>query len=76
MDVSTLWTAWPVSGPWHISPLLGGTNNTMWRADTADGQAYVLRLLTDLNRVPRMRYEAQLLQALEDEDPPFAFPFC
>ncbi|GHO71278.1 hypothetical protein KSC_101700 [Ktedonobacter sp. SOSP1-52] len=74
MDVSNLWAAWPVSGPWHISPLLGGMNNAMWRADTADGQSYVLRLSTNLGRVPRIRYEAQLLQALEDEDLPFRLP--
>lgn len=74
MDISNLWEAWPVSGPWRLSPLLGGTNNRMWRADAADGQSYVLRLSTDLDRAPRMRYEAQLLQALEDEDPPFHLP--
>lgn len=74
MDISNLWAVWPVSGPWHISPLLAGTNNAMWRADTADGQSYVLRLSTDLTRAPRMRYEAQLLQALEDEGLPFRLP--
>lgn len=74
MDISNLWAVWPVSGPWHISPLLAGTNNAMWRADTAAGQSYVLRLSTDLTRAPRMRYEAQLLQALEDEGLPFRLP--
>lgn len=71
MDISNLWEAWPISGPWHLSPLLGGTNNMMWRADAANGQSYVLRLSPDLDRAPRMRYEAQLLQALEEKDPPF-----
>jgi hypothetical protein len=56
-----MWAAWPIAGPWHLSPLLGGTNNLMWRADTADGHSYVLRLCADLSRAPRMRYEAQLL---------------
>jgi homoserine kinase type II len=74
MDASNLWTAWPVSGPWHISRLLGGTNNAMWRADTADGQSYVLRLSTDLSCAPRMLYEAQLLQALEARGFPFRLP--
>jgi homoserine kinase type II len=74
MDISNLWAAWPVSGPWHLSPLFGGTNNMMWRADAADGRSYVLRLSPDLDRAPRMRYEAQLLQALEDKDPPFRLP--
>ncbi|MBO0781582.1 MAG: phosphotransferase [Ktedonobacteraceae bacterium] len=71
MNISNLWEAWPISGPWHLSPLLGGTNNMMWRADAADGQSYVLRLSPNLDHAPRMRYEAQLLQALEDKDPPF-----
>ncbi len=74
MDVLNLWAAWPISGPWHISSLLGGTNNVILRADTTDGQSYVLRLSTDLTRAPRMRYEAELLQALEDEDLPFRLP--
>lgn len=46
----------------------------MWRADAADGHSYVLRLSVDLGRAPRMRYEAQLLQALEDQHPPFRLP--
>ena len=62
MDISNLWTSWPICGPWHIFPLSGGTNNSVWRADAADGQAYVLRLSPDLTRIPRIRYEAQLLQ--------------
>jgi Ser/Thr protein kinase RdoA (MazF antagonist) len=74
MDFSNLWTAWPVSGPWHISPLLGGTNNAVWRADAADGQSYVLRLSPDLTRIPRIRYEARLLQSLSDKDLPFRLP--
>jgi homoserine kinase type II len=74
MDILNLWAAWPVSGPWRISPLFGGTNNVIWRADTTDGQSYVLRLSTDLTCAPRMRYEAELLQVLEDEDLPFRLP--
>src|SRR5579859_7952764 len=74
MDISNLWEAWPVSGSWRLSPLLGGTNKRMWRVDAADGRSYVLCLSTDLDRAPRMRYEAQLLQVLEDEDPPFHLP--
>ena len=74
MDISNLWTAWPVSGPWRISPLLGGTNNFVWRADVADNQSYVLRLSPDLTRIPRIRYEAELLQCLSDKDLPFRLP--
>ncbi len=74
MDVSNLWTAWPIAGPWHIAPLLGGTNNAIWRADAADGQSYVLRLSTDLTRIPHIHYEAELLQALSQQNLPFHLP--
>lgn len=74
MHISQMWAAWSIAGPWRLSPLLGGTNNLMWRADAADGHSYVLRLSADLSRAPRMRYEAQLLQALEDQHPPFRLP--
>lgn len=74
MDISTLWDAWPVSGPWRLLPLPGGTNNRVWRAETPDGQSYVLRVVTDLSCAPRMRYEARLLQALEGKDLPFRLP--
>lgn len=74
MDVSKLWAAWPVSGPWCISPLLGGTNNVILRVDAADGQSYILRLSTDLTRAPRLRYEAELLEALSQKDLPFRLP--
>lgn len=74
MDISNLWTSWPISGPWNLSPLSGGTNNSVWRADAADGQSYVLHLSPDLTRIPRIRYEAQLLQALSDKNLPFLLP--
>jgi Ser/Thr protein kinase RdoA (MazF antagonist) len=74
MDAANLWTAWPVSGPWRLSPLPGGTNNIVWRAEAADGQSYVLRVSTDLSRAPQMRYEAWLLQTLEDKGLPFRLP--
>lgn len=74
MDALNLWTAWPVSGPWRISPLVGGTNKSIWRADGVDGQSYVLRLDPDLTGIPRIRYEAKLLQTLADCDLPFRLP--
>jgi homoserine kinase type II len=74
MDMSNLWEAWSIPGPWHLSPLPGGTNKLMWRADGADGQSYVLRLSSELDRAPRLRYEAWLLQELEDQAPPFRLP--
>lgn len=74
MKIPELWAAWPICGPWRLSPLPGGTNNTVWRADTADGQSYVLRLCTAVNRAPGLRYEAWLLQALADKGLPFQLP--
>lgn len=74
MNISNLWTAWPIPGPWRISPLPGGTNNCIWRADGADNQSYVLRLSSDLTHIPRIRYEARLLQALSEKDLPFRLP--
>ncbi len=74
MDLSKLWTAWPVAGPWSLTPLQGGTNNLIWRVGTADGQSYVLRLTPDITRIPRIRYEAALLQALQGKQLPFLLP--
>ncbi len=74
MNVSNLWKAWPVAGPWHLSPMAGGTNNLVWRAETADGQSYVLRISFEMNRIPRIRYEAALLEALSDKQLPFLLP--
>lgn len=71
MDLSKLWEAWPIEGPWHLSPLRGGKNNRVWRADTADGHSYVLRLSSDLGSLARVRYEAALLEAVAHLQPPF-----
>lgn len=30
MDVSNVWTAWPIVGPCLLSPLAGGTNKSIW----------------------------------------------
>jgi len=38
MNVLNLWEAWPVRGPWHLSPFLGGKNNRVWLGEAADGQ--------------------------------------
>jgi hypothetical protein len=27
MGLEQLWQAWPIAGPWRLSPLTGGTNN-------------------------------------------------
>ena len=74
MGILNLWTAWPVTGPWHISPLLGGTNSNVWRADGADEQSYVLRIIPDQTGIPRIRYEATLLQTLSERELPFRLP--
>lgn len=74
MDLAQLWRAWPIAGPWHLSPLSGGTNNLVWRAEAADGENYVLRVFSDLTRLPRLRYEAALLLALSNADLPFLLP--
>ena len=72
--MDSLWTAWPISGPWHLSPLVGGKNNLIWRAETADRQLYVLRVVPDANQIPRLHYEAALLQALHAQGLPFQLP--
>src|SRR5437764_6850677 len=74
MNLAQLWRAWPIAGPWRLSPLSGGTNNLVWRAETADGERYVLRLFPDLTQLPRLRYEAALLGALSNENLPFRLP--
>src|SRR2546421_4128329 len=74
MNLAQLWRAWPIAGPWRLSPLSGGTNNLVWRAETADGERYVLRLFPDLTQLPRLRYEAALLSTLSNENLPFRLP--
>jgi homoserine kinase type II len=73
-DLAQLWQAWPLAGPWHLSPLSGGTNNLVWRAETADGGRYALRLFPDLTQLARLRYEAALLSALANVELPFRLP--
>ncbi|GCE31397.1 hypothetical protein KDA_68810 [Dictyobacter alpinus] len=74
MDVSKIWMAWPVQGPCSLTPLTGGTNNHVWRMDAADGQSYTLRVAPNATHIPRMRYEASVLQALSLTDLPFLLP--
>ena len=69
-----LWQVWPIAGPWRLSPLSGGTNNLVWRAETADGERYVLHLFPDLTQLPRLRYEAALLSTLSNVGLPFRLP--
>ena len=74
MNVLDLWEAWPIEGPWHLSPFLGGKNNRVWRGEAADGRCYVLRLIPDLRQIPRIRYEVALLEALSQQHPPCLLP--
>ncbi len=74
MELTKLWQVWPITGPWHLTPLSGGTNNLVWRAETADGENYVLRLFPELSQLPRLRYEVALLLALSDLELPFRLP--
>ena len=74
MDLAQLWEAWPIAGPWRLTPLSGGTNNLVWRAEAVDGKHYVLRLFPDLTQLPRLRFEAALLGALSSVDLPFRLP--
>ena len=74
IGLAQLWKAWPIAGPWRLSPLSGGTNNLVWHAEAANGERYVLRLLPDLTQLPRLRYETALLWALSNVDLPFRLP--
>jgi Ser/Thr protein kinase RdoA (MazF antagonist) len=69
-----LWQAWPIEGPWHLTPLSGGKNKQVWRAEAANGQCYVLRLIPDVSYIPHLRYEAALLEAVSHQHPPFLLP--
>lgn len=73
-NLAHLWQAWPIAGPWRLSPLSGGTNNLVWLAESADGKRYVLRLFPNLTQLPRLHYEAALLGALSNRDLPFRLP--
>lgn len=74
MNLAHLWQAWPIAGPWHLSPLSGGTNNLVWRVETSDRKRYVLHLFLDLSQLSRRRYEVALLSALSNIDLPFRLP--
>ncbi|GHO85367.1 phosphotransferase enzyme family protein [Dictyobacter formicarum] len=74
MDVSAICATWPIQGPCSLTPLTGGTNNHVWRVDTADGHAYTLRVSSGETHLPRLRYEMTILQALSIQDLPFLLP--
>ncbi len=74
MNISHLWQAWPIAGPWQLSRVSGGTNNVVWRVETKDKQYYALRVTSDLSNIPRLQYEGTLLEALASRQPPFSLP--
>jgi homoserine kinase type II len=74
MDLTSLWQAWPIAGPWHLVPLSGRTNNQVWSVQAADGRRYALRLVDDLTQQARLRSEAAVLSALSREPLPFRVP--
>lgn len=71
--LADLWRAWPIAGPWRLTPLTGGTNSHVWRAELADGAAWGLRLIAP-ERLPRERYATRLLAALPERALSFAVP--
>lgn len=67
--------AWAIPGPWHLTPLAGGTNNRVYRMATpAPGRDYVLHLYENHADAARLRCESALLAALEEQHLPFAVP--
>lgn len=74
MNREDLWKAWPVAGPWRTFPLVGGTNSFIEGVEAADGQKFVLRIVPDNTQVPRLHYEAALLEALSNQGLPFLLP--
>ncbi len=74
MKFDDLCSAWSLSAPWCLSPLVGGTNNAIWHVETADYKHYVLRLIPNLSSIPFIRYEAALLRALSHQHLPFSLP--
>ena len=48
IQTEQLWKEWPVAGPWQVSALEGGTNNSIWQVETRARQKYVLRIVSGL----------------------------
>ncbi|GCF08425.1 phosphotransferase enzyme family protein [Dictyobacter arantiisoli] len=71
MNKEDVWRAWPLAGPCTLSPLTGGTNKSVWRIETADGQFFVLYIYSDLALRPRVRYEQAILEWLSTQDLPY-----
>lgn len=73
-DLYNLLASWPIDPPVTLAPLAGGTNNRAWLVETRDGPSCVLRLTAGMADLPRIRYEAALLEALHTTSLPFLLP--
>lgn len=73
MNLSQLWRAWPLSGPWELRLTPSGTNNLVHYVETPSGERYILRLHQNSDR-PRLRYEVTITQALQGAGLSFAVP--
>lgn len=73
MDLAPLQHAWPLAGPWQVTPLAHGTNNTVQRVATPGGD-YVLRVYRNHGDLGRLRFEHAILTRLAAADLPFALP--
>ena len=74
MNILELLAAWPIREVVHLEPIHQGINNHVWRIDATDGQSYVLRVLPGSGDLPRVRFEAALLDALSQKPLPFRLP--
>lgn len=78
-DPVALAHVWPLLGPSEalsLTPMRGGTNNTLYRVNSAapGGQPYVLRLSAQHHDETRARLEHTVLAQLEQAGLPFAVP--
>jgi homoserine kinase type II len=79
LDPVVLSWMWPLLGPPEaltLSPMRGGTNNTLYRVTSAmpGAPAYVLRLAAPHHDVPRAGLEYAVLTKLEQQGLPFSVP--
>lgn len=65
--------AWPVPGPWTLTPAPTGINNLTRLVETPAG-AYVLRLYRPSADPRKVSFEVQVLEALGEARLPFAVP--
>jgi homoserine kinase type II len=73
VDLAPLQRAWALPDPWHLSPLVHGTNNQVWRVETPAG-SYVLRVYANHTDPDRLRFEHAVLTHVADSGLPFAVP--